>query len=48
MIMRCKSILCVLFGVALLAGCTAAVPEHYSEAEVLPIIYPAYRDITIP
>lgn len=48
MIMRCKSILCTFFGVVFLVGCTATIPEHYSEAEALPVIYPTYSDIVIP
>lgn len=39
----------LLLGVALLAGCTASVPEQYSEAGIAPTVYPDYSDgITIP
>ena len=31
-----------------LAGCTAALPEQYTEVKEYPVIYPDYRDITIP
>ena len=43
-----KNILSLLFGAALFAGCTAAVPGQYTEAETLPVIHPAYSDVTIP
>ena len=39
----------LLLGAALLAGCTASVPEQYSEAGIAPTVYPDYSDgITIP
>lgn len=39
----------LLLGTALLAGCTASVPEQYSEAGIAPTVYPDYSDgITIP
>ena len=38
------ALLCAIFTV----GCTATVPEHYSEVAVTPTIYPAYSDIVIP
>ena len=38
----------MLFGATLLVGCTATVPEEYTEAKTLPTIYPQYSDITIP
>ena len=38
----------MLFGAALLVGCTATVPEQYTEVRTLPAIYPQYSDITIP
>ena len=43
-----KSILFLLFGASLLAGCTLTVPKQYTEVEAPPIIYPLYSDITIP
>ena len=46
--MKYKSLLSILLGAALLVGCTAKVPEEYTEARALPSIYPQYRDITIP
>lgn len=39
----------LLLGAVLLAGCTASVPEQYSEAGIAPTVYPDYSDgITIP
>ena len=46
--MKYKSLLSILFGAALLVGCTATVPEQYTEVRTLPAIYPQYSDITIP
>ena len=46
--MKYKSLLRVLLGVALLTGCTATVPEQYTEINTLPIIHPNYGDVTIP
>jgi hypothetical protein len=46
--MKYKSLQFVLFGTLLLTGCTAAVPEQYTEARELPAIHPKYNDITIP
>lgn len=46
--MRYKSVFCALFGAALLVGCTATVPKHYSEVDTLPVIYPSYSNIVIP
>ncbi len=46
--MRYKSVLCTFLGTVLLVGCTPTVPEHYSETDALPTIYPAYSDIAIP
>ena len=46
--MQYKSQLRILVGALLLAGCTATVPEQYTETGVLPTIYPAYSDVTIP
>ena len=46
--MKYKSLLHVLLGVALLTGCTATVPEQYSETNTLPIIHPNYGNVTIP
>lgn len=43
-----KSILSLLWGVALLTGCTVSVPEQYSETKAKPAIYPQYDGITIP
>ena len=43
-----KKFFSLFLGAALLAGCTATVPEQYAEAETLPAIYPVYSDITIP
>ena len=39
----------LLLGAALLAGCTATVPEQYSETGTAPTVHPSYADgITIP
>lgn len=46
--MKYKSLLCIFFGAALLVGCTATVPEQYTEVRGYPVIYPDYRNITIP
>ena len=43
-----RSFLLSLWGIALLAGCTAAVPSQYVEVDASPTIYPQYSDITIP
>ena len=42
------TILSLLFGSVLLTGCTATVPEQYTEVGECPVIYPDYSDITIP
>lgn len=46
--MQYKSQLRILVGALLFAGCTATAPEQYTETGVLPTIYPAYSDVTIP
>ena len=43
-----RIILSLFLGAALLAGCTATVPEQYTEVRDYPVIYPDYRNITIP
>ena len=42
------TLLSLLFGSVLLTGCTATVPEQYTEVGECPVIYPDYSDITIP
>ena len=46
--MKYKLLLHVLLGVALLTGCTATVPEQYTETNTLPTIHPDYGNVTIP
>ena len=46
--MRYKSFLNLFSCAVLLVACTAKVPVQYSELDVLPVIHPAYVDITIP
>lgn len=43
-----RIILSLFLGAALLSGCTATVPEQYAEVGDYPVIYPDYRNITIP
>lgn len=43
-----KYLLSSFLSVILLSGCTATVPSQYTEADALPVIHPAYSDITIP
>ena len=43
-----RIILSLCLGAALLTGCTATVPEQYTEGRDYPVIYPDYRNITIP
>lgn len=43
-----RIILSLFLGAALLTGCTATVPEQYTEVGDYPVIYPDYRNITIP
>ena len=43
-----RIILSLYLGASLLAGCTATVPEQYTEVRDYPVIYPDYRNITIP
>lgn len=43
-----RIILSLYLGAALLTGCTATVPEQYTEVGDYPVIYPDYRNITIP
>lgn len=46
--MKYKSLLSILLGALVLFGCTATIPEQYTEVRELPAIYPNYNDITIP
>lgn len=46
--MRQKSLLRIFFGITLLTGCTATVPEQYTETEASPTIHPEYNEVTIP
>ena len=38
----------MFLGTVLLVGCTASVPEQYTDTRALPVIFPQYSDITIP
>ena len=43
-----KPLYTLLLGTALLTGCTATIPEHYTEVKQKPVIYPDYHGIFIP